>query len=206
MKRIFDVVTAGILVAILSPVIAAIGVLVRVTIGRPILFEQVRPGLQGVPFLLYKFRSMTDGRDECGNLLADESRQTTFGAFLRSTSLDELPELWNVLKGDMSLVGPRPLLLEYLPLYDDRQARRHDVKPGITGWAQINGRNAITWEEKFEFDLWYVENRSFLLDMHILWKTLGKLILREGITNQGSSTVARFTGGRSAKEHQVRRK
>jgi lipopolysaccharide/colanic/teichoic acid biosynthesis glycosyltransferase len=185
--------------------LAIVGFLVRFRIGRPVLFKQLRPGLHGKPFLLYKLRSMTDAHDHFGKLLPDESRLTSFGTFLRATSLDELPELWNVLKGDMSFVGPRPLLLEYLPLYDSRQARRHDVKPGITGWAQINGRNAITWEEKFEFDLWYVENCSFLLDMRILWKTLGKLILREGITDTGKSTVARFTGGISDPQCPVRR-
>lgn len=204
MKRAFDVIMASILLGLLAPLLAALAVLVRFRMGRPLLFKQIRPGLHGSPFVLYKFRSMTDGRDAFGALLPDESRLTSFGRFLRATSLDELPELWNVLKGDMSFVGPRPLLLEYLPLYDSRQARRHEVKPGLTGWAQVNGRNAITWEEKFDYDLWYVENRTFILDIRILWRTMGKLILREGITNEGTSTVARFTGGTPAQHRAPR--
>ena len=165
--------------------------------GSPVLFKQVRPGLRGRPFMMYKFRTMTDERDIQGRLLPDEQRLTKLGRFLRSTSLDELPELFNVLKGDMSLVGPRPLLMEYLPLYTPEQARRHEVRPGITGWAQVNGRNAISWEEKFRYDVWYVDNWSFWLDIKILWMTIVSVLKREGISAQGHVTMPPFTGSRS---------
>lgn len=194
MKRAMDIVGAAIGLALLAPVMAVIAVLIWWKLGRPILFVQLRPGLHGRPFRLYKFRTMSDARDADGHLLPDAERLTGFGRFLRATSLDELPELWNVLKGDMSLVGPRPLLMEYLPLYTAEQARRHDVKPGLTGWAQVNGRNALTWEEKFALDVWYVDNRSFLLDCRILWMTLLKVLRREGITAPGEATMPKFTG------------
>lgn len=162
--------------------------------GAPVFFSQVRPGVKGKPFRMYKFRTMRDAVDKNGKQLPDEERMTSFGSKLRSTSLDELPELWNVLKGEMSLVGPRPLLMEYLPLYTVEQYRRHEVRPGITGWAQINGRNAISWEEKFEYDIWYVDNQSFLLDLKILFLTIKKVFVREGISADGEVTIAKFTG------------
>lgn len=195
-KRLFDIVISTLLLVILSPVILVLAILVRFTLGSPVLFKQVRPGLHGRPFTMYKFRTMTDARDEHGNLLPDERRLTKLGWFLRSTSLDELPELFNVLKGDMSLVGPRPLLMDYLPLYTPEQARRHEVRPGMTGWAQINGRNAISWEEKFEHDVWYVDNWSLWLDLKILWMTLIAVLRRDGISAQGHATMPRFTGSR----------
>jgi lipopolysaccharide/colanic/teichoic acid biosynthesis glycosyltransferase len=164
--------------------------------GRPIFFKQIRPGLRGNPFLIYKFRTMLDLRDENGNLLPDEKRLTKIGKFLRNTSLDELPELWNVLKGDMSLVGPRPLLMEYLGRYTPEQARRHNVKPGITGWAQINGRNAISWDEKFKLDVWYVDNWNIFLDLKIIFITLIKVIKREGISAEGHATMPEFKGNK----------
>jgi len=167
---------------------------VRVKLGAPVLFKQVRPGLGGKPFTMMKFRSMTDERDEHGNLLPDGVRLTKFGRFLRSTSLDELPGLWCVLKGDMSLVGPRPLLMEYLPLYSAEQARRHEARPGITGWAQVNGRNAISWEQKFEYDVWYVDNQSLWLDIKIIFLTLKKVFVRDGISAQGEATMPAFRG------------
>lgn len=194
MKRAMDIVGAVVGLVLLAPVMAVIAVLIWWKLGRPILFVQLRPGLHGRPFHLYKFRTMTDARDADGHLLPDGERLTGLGRFLRATSLDELPELWNVLKGDMSLVGPRPLLMEYLPLYTAEQARRHDVKPGLTGWAQVNGRNALTWKEKFALDVWYVDNRSFLLDCRILWMTLLKVLRREGITAPGEATMPKFTG------------
>ena len=169
---------------------------VRVKLGSPIFFKQVRPGLNGNLFNMYKFRSMTNECDKDGDLLIDEVRLTKFGKFLRSTSLDELPGLWSVLKGDMSLVGPRPLLVEYLPLYSKRQSRRHEVRPGITGWAQVNGRNAISWDEKFELDVWYVDNQSIWLDVKILWLTVKKVIVRDGITAQGDVTMPIFRGSK----------
>lgn len=195
-KRLFDIIISTLLLVILSPVILILAILVRFTLGSPVLFKQVRPGLHGRPFTMYKFRTMTDARDEHGNLLPDERRLTKLGWFLRSTSLDELPELFNVLKGDMSLVGPRPLLMDYLPLYTPEQARRHEVRPGMTGWAQINGRNAISWEEKFEHDVWYVDNWSLWLDLKILWMTLIAVLRRDGISAQGHATMPRFTGSR----------
>ena len=170
--------------------------MVRRKLGSPVFFRQTRPGLRGRPFQMVKFRTMTDARGPDGKLLPDAVRLTAFGRFLRATSLDELPELWNVLKGDMSLVGPRPLLMEYLPLYSPEQARRHDVHPGITGWAQVNGRNALSWEEKFKLDVWYVDHRSLSLDIKILWLTVRKVLVREGISADGEATMSKFTGGK----------
>lgn len=194
MKRLIDVVISVVLLIFLAPVFLGLGLLVRFSLGSPVLFKQVRPGLNGKPFMMYKFRTMTDERDEHGRLLPDEQRLTKVGRFLRSTSLDELPELFNVLKGDMSLVGPRPLLMEYLPLYTPEQARRHEVRPGITGWAQVNGRNAISWEQKFKYDVWYVDNRSFWLDLKILWMTFLTVLRREGISAQDHATMPVFEG------------
>ena len=194
MKRIFDLSAALFGLVLLVPVILILASLIRLKLGSPVLFTQTRPGLHGKPFKMIKFRTMTDARDADGNLLPDNIRLTAFGRFLRSTSLDELPELWNVLKGDMSLVGPRPLLMEYLPLYTPEQARRHQARPGITGWAQINGRNAISWEAKFKLDVWYVDNQSFWLDLKILAQTIKKVFVREGISAEGEATMPKFTG------------
>lgn len=194
LKRTFDFVLAGLLLVLLLPVLLSLALVVRVRLGSPVFFVQERPGKDGAPFNIVKFRTMRDDRDSRGVLLPDEVRLTRFGQFLRSTSLDELPELWNVLKGEMSFVGPRPLLMEYLPLYSDRQRQRHDVRPGITGWAQINGRNALTWEDKFELDVWYVENQSLWLDIRILWSTIACVFRREGITGDGHVTMAKFKG------------
>ncbi len=196
MKRIFDIAAAllaGLLLCI--PLLILIWQ-VRRKLGGPVFFRQIRPGLHGQPFLMVKFRTMTDKRGLDGQLLPDAARLTVFGRFLRASSLDELPELWNVLKGDMSLVGPRPLLMEYLPLYSPGQARRHDVRPGITGWAQVNGRNALSWEEKFKLDVWYVDHRSLWLDIKILWLTVRKVLVREGISADGEATMSKFTGGK----------
>lgn len=194
MKRGFDIVAALILLLLLALPGAVLAVWVRLALGKPVLFSQVRPGLDGKPFTMYKFRTMTNARDAKGELLPDALRLTRFGRFLRASSLDELPELWNVLKGDMSLVGPRPLLMEYLPLYSSFQARRHEVRPGITGWAQVNGRNALSWEERFELDVWYVDHHSLWLDLRILWLTVRKVIQREGITAKGEATMSKFKG------------
>jgi lipopolysaccharide/colanic/teichoic acid biosynthesis glycosyltransferase len=194
MKRIFDIAVASIALAVLELPILVLTIVVRSKLGSPVFFRQVRPGLHGKPFEMVKFRTMTDARGPDGQLLSDAARLPAFGRFLRSTSLDELPELWNVLKGEMSLVGPRPLLMEYLPLYSSEQARRHEVRPGITGWAQVNGRNALGWAEKFKLDVWYVENRSLLLDTRILWLTVKKVLVREGISAAGEATVSKFTG------------
>ncbi|WP_085942837.1 sugar transferase [Alloalcanivorax dieselolei] len=199
-KRLLDVVCVSIGMFLLSPVILAICLLIRMKLGKPVFFRQHRPGVNGKVFEMVKFRTMTDERDENGELLPDDVRLTKFGAFLRSTSLDELPELINVLKGDMSLVGPRPLLMEYLPLYSERQYRRHEVRPGITGWAQINGRNALSWDEKFELDVWYVENRSLWLDIKILFLTVLKVVKRDGISHGGEATMPKFTGSDDSKE------
>lgn len=196
MKRLSDVVVAGLGLLILSPVLIAVALLVRLNLGSPILFRQVRPGLHGSPFTLLKFRTMIDALDENGSPRPDAERLTPFGQFLRRSSLDELPELYNVLRGDMSLVGPRPLLMEYLPLYSPEQARRHDVRPGLTGWAQVNGRNAIGWDEKFQLDAWYVDHASFALDMKILWLTLLKVVTGHGVSAQGEATMPRFEGSR----------
>lgn len=200
-KRLFDLVVATFgLLALALPLLVLVW-LVRRKLGSPVFFRQVRPGLQGKPFEMVKFRTMTSERWPDGQLLPDAVRLTPFGRFLRATSLDELPELWNVLKGDMSLVGPRPLLIEYLPLYTPEQARRHEVRPGITGCAQANGRNAICWEEKFALDVWYVDNCTLWLDIKILWLTVKKVLVRDGISAAGEATMPRFTGTKK-KEHQ----
>ena len=193
-KRVVDIVGASVGIILFAPVMLVVALLVLLTMGRPVLFRQKRPGLRGKPFTLYKFRTMRDARSASGELLPDELRLTTFGKWLRSTSLDELPELFNVLKGEMSLVGPRPLLMEYLPRYSPEQARRHEVKPGITGWAQVNGRNALSWEEKFRMDVWYVDNWNLWLDMKILLLTIWKVLKREGINAEGCATMPVFTG------------
>lgn len=193
-KRAFDALASGAGLLLLAPVLTVTAVAVRANLGSPIFFRQVRPGLHGKPFTMVKFRTMKDAVDAQGRPLPDAARLTRFGQFLRSTSLDELPELWNVLRGEMSLVGPRPLLMEYLPLYTPEQARRHEVRPGITGWAQINGRNAISWEEKFALDVWYVDNRTFWLDIKILLLTLKKVFVREGISQEGQATAEKFGG------------
>lgn len=193
-KRLFDVAVAAVGLAVLSPVVAGVAAVVRWRLGSPVLFRQRRPGRDGVPFELVKFRTMHDQRDEDGDLLPDEQRLGRFGALLRSTSLDELPELVNVLRGDMSLVGPRPLLTEYLPLYDQHQARRHEVRPGVTGWAQVNGRNARTWQERFDMDVWYVDHVSLVLDLRILLRSVGAVLAREGIAADGHATMEPFTG------------
>lgn len=194
MKRMFDFVLTALLFVLLAPLLAVTAVTIRICLGSPILFRQKRPGLRARPFFLLKFRTMTDARDEHGNLLPDELRLTHVGAFLRRCSLDELPQLINVLKGEMSLIGPRPLLMEYLPLYTSQQARRHEIKPGITGWAQVHGRNAVTWEDRFNMDIWYVDHRSFRLDLKILWLTFLKVLRREGISERGQATMTKFSG------------
>ena len=194
LKKLFDFTLALILVMIFLPLYIVVSLLIVFKMGRPILFRQKRPGYKGKVFGIYKFRTMTNEKDENGELLADEKRLNGVGKFIRSTSLDELPQLFNVLKGEMSFVGPRPLLIEYLELYTDEQAKRHDVKPGITGWAQVNGRNAISWEEKFKLDVWYVENQSFLLDIKILWLTFLKVINRSDVSQDGRVTVDKFNG------------
>jgi len=199
-KRLFDITISALALIILSPIIFIVKNKVAKELGTPVLFRQKRPGLHGQIFEMIKFRSMRDEKNSQGQLLSDEERLTAFGQKLRNSSLDELPELWNVLKGDMSLVGPRPLLIEYLPLYSATQSRRHNVKPGITGWAQINGRNAISWNEKFKLDVWYVENQSIWLDIKILFLTLKKVLIKEGISADGEVTMAKFTGLESEKE------
>ncbi|MCG4455170.1 sugar transferase [Pseudomonas sp. MMS21-TM103] len=196
-KRLFDIVASAFGLLLLSPIIAVVAWQIRRRLGSPVLFRQVRPGLNGRPFEMIKFRTMRDAVDAAGKSLPDSERMTPFGSFLRSSSLDELPELWNVLKGDMSLVGPRPLLMEYLPLYSPEQYRRHEVRPGVTGWAQINGRNALSWDEKFKLDIWYVDNRSFWLDLKIIFLTIKKVVVRDGISAVGEATMAKFTGGKS---------
>lgn len=194
LKRLFDIIASAIGLILLSPVIAIVAWQIKKKLGSPVLFRQVRPGLNGKPFEMVKFRTMRDAIDANGNPLPDSERMTPFGSFLRSSSLDELPELWNVLKGDMSLVGPRPLLMEYLPLYNDEQKRRHQARPGVTGWAQINGRNAISWEEKFKLDTWYVDNQSLWLDIKIIFLTIKKVFIRDGISAEGEATMSKFTG------------
>lgn len=194
MKRVFDFILALCGVLTLAMPLLVLVWLVRRKLGSPVFFHQVRPGLHGKPFEMVKFRTMTSERGPDGQLLPDAVRLTPFGRFLRATSLDELPELWNVLKGDMSLVGPRPLLMEYLPLYTSEQARRHEVRPGITGWAQVNGRNAISWEDKFALDVWYVDHRSLWLDLRILWLTVRKVLVRDGISAPGDATMPKFEG------------
>ncbi len=195
-KRLFDITAATTALVALAPVYALTSYKVKKNLGSPVLFKQTRPGLHGEPFEMIKFRTMLDAFDEQGNPLPNEQRYTKFGNFLRSTSLDELPELWNVIKGDMSLVGPRPLLMDYLPLYNEEQARRHNVRPGVSGWAQVNGRNAISWEEKFELDTWYVENQSLLIDFKVILLTLRKVIIREGVNASENVSMTRFEGGR----------
>lgn len=198
MKRIIDTVASALGLLVLSPLLVLLVLFVAMKLGTPVFFTQERPGLGGRIFRLYKFRTMTDVRDENGELLSDSVRLTAFGRFMRSASLDELPELWNVLRGDMSLVGPRPLLVEYLERYTPEQARRHEVRPGITGWAQVNGRNALSWEERFALDVWYVDNHSMWLDVKILAMTVGKVLRREGVTNPGHATMPEFTGERDS--------
>lgn len=194
MKRIFDLTIALLALIALSPLIAITALLVRIKLGKPVFFMQLRPGLRGEAFRMFKFRTMLDALDQDGNPLPDADRLTPFGRVLRSTSIDELPGLFNVVRGDISLVGPRPLLMQYLPLYSPEQARRHEVRPGLTGWAQVNGRNALSWDDKFAFDIWYVDNRSFLLDLRILWMTVRKVLFREGISADGEATMQAFTG------------
>ncbi|AHL32981.1 sugar transferase [Pseudomonas brassicacearum] len=195
-KRLSDIVASFCGLLLLAPVIAIVAWQVRRKLGSPVLFRQVRPGLDGEPFEMIKFRTMRDAVDVVGNPLPDSERMTPFGSFLRSSSLDELPGLWNVLKGDMSLVGPRPLLMEYLPLYSPEQYRRHEVRPGVTGWAQINGRNAVSWDEKFKLDVWYVDNRSFWLDLKIVLLTIKKVLVRDGINAEGEATMSKFMGNK----------
>lgn len=197
MKRIFDVLCASIALVLTALPLLALAWLIRRKLGSPVLFRQLRPGLHGQPFTMVKFRTMTDERGPDGALLPDAQRLTPLGHFLRASSLDELPELWNVLRGDMSLVGPRPLLLEYLPLYSPEQARRHELRPGVTGWAQVNGRNAISWKDKFALDVWYVDNQSFWLDIKILLMTVRKVLVRDGISAAGEATITKFTGSDS---------
>jgi lipopolysaccharide/colanic/teichoic acid biosynthesis glycosyltransferase len=193
-KRLFDITLALVLLVVLAPVLLCIALAVSIAIGRPVLFRQVRPGLHARSFEILKFRTMTEATDANGQLLPDAQRLGAFGRALRASSLDELPELINVLKGEMSFVGPRPLLPEYLPLYDAQQARRHEVRPGISGWAQVNGRNAVTWEEKFRLDVWYVDNMSLLLDLKILWMTAVRVLTAAGVSQTGHATTERFTG------------
>ena len=197
LKRLIDITASAAALAALSPVLAITAYKVKKNLGSPVLFKQTRPGLNGKPFEMIKFRTMKDATDKDGNLLPDSECLTPFGQKLRSTSLDELPELWNVLKGDMSLVGPRPLLMEYLPLYSKEQARRHNVRPGITGYAQVNGRNAIGWDKKFELDTWYVDNQSLWLDIKILFKTVKKVVIKDGISADGEATMSKFTGSQN---------
>ena len=196
LKRAFDIAASTSALVVLSPVLAITAYKVKKELGSPVLFRQTRPGLHGKPFEMIKFRTMKDATDKEGNALPDSQRLTEFGKKLRASSLDELPELWNVLKGDMSLVGPRPLLMEYLPLYNAEQAKRHNVRPGVTGYAQVNGRNSLSWEDKFKLDTWYVEHQSFLLDLKILLKTVKKVIIKDGISAEGEATMTKFTGSR----------
>lgn len=200
MKRLLDIIIASIALILLSPLYAYVAYKVKKNLGSPVLFRQVRPGLNGKPFEMIKFRTMKDAVDAQGNPLPDSERLTPFGKMLRSTSLDEMPELWNVIKGDMSVVGPRPLLMEYLPLYNEEQAKRHLVRPGMTGHAQVNGRNAISWEEKFKLDTWYVENQSTVLDFKIMLKTVQKVIAKDDISAEGEATMTRFTGSKHKDE------
>jgi lipopolysaccharide/colanic/teichoic acid biosynthesis glycosyltransferase len=195
-KRAFDIVVAGTLLVLTLPLLVVVALAVRILLGAPVVFRQQRPGRYGKPFDMMKFRSMSNGRDANGVLLPDAQRLTPFGLWLRRTSIDELPELWCVLRGSMSLVGPRPLLMEYLPLYSSEQARRHAMRPGITGWAQVNGRNALSWEEKFELDIWYVEHQSLALDLRILLMTLGALVRHDDVSAPGEATMPKFTGTR----------
>lgn len=200
MKRFIDIIIAIFGLIALSPIMTLTFISVYFALGTPVLYRQIRPGKNGLPFEMLKFRTMRRETDLNGHVLPDIKRLTPLGIKLRSSSLDEIPELWNVLKGDMSLVGPRPLLMEYLPLYSPEQARRHEVRPGITGWAQVNGRNAISWEDKFALDLWYIENRSLWLDMKIIWMTIGKVVAREGISAAGEATMSPFLGNQERKK------
>ncbi|MDR6454218.1 sugar transferase [Variovorax paradoxus] len=200
MKRLVDIILSLVALGLFGLPLLLLAWQIRRKLGKPVFFQQTRPGLHARPFQLIKFRTMTDARGPAGQLLPDAERLTAFGRFLRSSSLDELPELWNVLKGEMSLVGPRPLLVEYLPLYSAEQARRHEVRPGITGWAQVNGRNALSWEEKFKLDVWYVDNRTLWLDIKILWLTVRKVLVRDGISAAGEATMPRFTGSSAASQ------
>ena len=202
LKRLLDIIIASTALLLLSPLYLLIAYKVKKNLGSPVLFRQVRPGLHGKPFEMIKFRTMRDAVDAQGNSLPDSERLTPFGKMLRATSLDEMPELWNVIKGDMSVVGPRPLLTEYLPLYSPEQAKRHNVRPGMTGHAQINGRNAISWEEKFKLDTWYVENQSTLLDFKIMFKTVHKVLAKDDISAEGEATMTKFTGSNSGKKHE----
>lgn len=201
LKRLLDIIIASIALILLSPLYAFVAYKVKKNLGSPVLFRQVRPGLHGKPFEMIKFRTMKDALDEQGNPLPDSERLTPFGQMLRSTSLDEMPELWNVIKGDMSIVGPRPLLMEYLPLYSPEQAKRHDVRPGMTGHAQVNGRNAIGWEEKFKLDTWYVEHQSIWLDFKIMFKTVHKVLAKDDISAEGEATMTKFTGTKTDNLH-----
>ena len=196
LKRLFDIIVSSVALIVLSPVYCLVAYKIKENLGSPVLFRQIRPGLNGKPFEMIKFRTMKDALDNNGEPLPDAERLTAFGKMLRATSLDELPELWNVLKGDMSLVGPRPLLMEYLPLYNKQQAKRHNVRPGITGYAQVNGRNAISWEQKFELDTWYVEHQSFWLDIQILFKTMKKVFFKEDINAVNDATMPKFEGNK----------
>lgn len=200
MKRFFDIIVSLIVFLILIPLLFILSIFVMYKHGSPIIFKQKRPGEGGNPFTFYKFRTMTNEEDDNGNILPDKDRLTSFGNFLRNTSLDELPSIFNVLKGDMSLVGPRPLLMQYLPLYDEFEMRRHEVKPGITGWTQVNGRNSISWEDKFKLDVWYVDNHSFILDVKILFLTVYKVFSREGISAEGEATMQPFTRANTDKD------
>ena len=201
LKRAFDLGISLPALALLAPLLLLVALLIRLKLGRPVLFAQTRPGLEGKPFEFYKFRTMTDARNTAGELLPDAARLTPLGELMRKSSLDELPQLVNVIKGDMSLVGPRPLLMEYLPLYSERQARRHAVRPGITGWAQVNGRNALGWEERFELDLWYVEHQSFRLDLKIIALTAWRMLRPQGIAQPGQATMSKFTGSQRGGEN-----
>ena len=202
LKRSLDIIIASTALILLSPLYLYVAHKVKKNLGSPVLFRQIRPGLHGKPFEMIKFRTMKDALDEQGNPLPDSERLTPFGKMLRSTSLDEMPELWNVIKGDMSVVGPRPLLMEYLPLYNKEQAKRHDVRPGMTGYAQVNGRNAISWEEKFKLDTWYVENQSIWLDFKIMLKTVQKVIAKDDISAEGEATMTKFTGTKLGQHHE----
>lgn len=199
-KRWFDIAISFFALLILSPLFLFIAVLVRLKLGAPVIFSQRRPGLNGKPFIIYKFRTMTNKKDESGNLLPDKDRLTKFGKLLRSTSLDELPELWNILKGDMSIIGPRPLLMEYLPLYNATQKRRHEVRPGLTGYAQVSGRNALSWDEKFHFDVEYVDQVSFMLDIKIFFMTIYAVLMKKGISSSSSVTMEEFLGNQNIEE------
>ncbi|MCS4534057.1 sugar transferase [Neisseria montereyensis] len=202
LKRLLDILASALGLIVLSPILLILVYLIRKNLGSPVFFTQTRPGQDGKPFKMIKFRSMRDAVDANGNPLPDSERLTDFGKKLRATSLDELPELWNVLKGDMSLVGPRPLLMQYLPLYNEFQYRRHEMKPGITGWAQVNGRNALSWDDKFQYDIWYIDNYSFMLDIKILFLTIKKVFVREGISAEGEATMPYFTGNHNHEEKQ----